>query len=154
MPLISPAFPEFRRWLHEAVDRQKVHDMIEGSNFVFFFKRGKEVFGAPEESRLTFAKIKNPDEDLPSGWTEEATFMALNLSKAIQGEMVRSIFRKKDLKEITIMDKDEAIKKVSDEAVNLPHNKKKLDGKIHVVFKDRKPEHPDKATNMKKLGEK
>jgi hypothetical protein len=111
----SPGFSSFRELIDkwdEAVDRQQIQDMIEGNNFVFFFKKKDEVFGAPEESRLTFAKMKNPDEDTPKEWAKDATFAAINFNRAIQGEKVKSVFGFDDLKEIEVVERDEAIEKL------------------------------------------
>ena len=41
-----------------------------------------KIYGAPEGSRVTFAKMRDPDdEDNTPGWLKEANFMATNLTK-------------------------------------------------------------------------
>lgn len=73
--------------------------------FVMFFKRGEDFFGAPEESRIVFAKLKQPDAEDGAKWQDEARFLALNLLTNSQ-----SVFGLPDLKNLQILDAD----KVSD----------------------------------------
>ena len=128
--MLSPGFSDFRELIDkwdEAVDRQQIQDMIEGNNFVFFFKRKNEVFGAPEESRLTFAKMKTPDEDTPEEWAKDATFAAINFNRALQGERVKSIFGQNDLREIKVIERDEAVNLLVKQAGGMPNKNIKKD---------------------------
>jgi hypothetical protein len=108
----SPAFSTFRDLLDiwdENLKLEKIKTMIDG-NLVLFFNKDNEYFGCPEESRLVFAKIKSPDEDDAASWADEAGFLALNLSRALEGEdeePPKKLFYKKDLDDIKIMDKEE-----------------------------------------------
>ena len=138
--------------MKEAVDRDQIKDRIEGNNFVFFFRRGQEIFGSTEESRLVFARMKRPDKDLPSGWVQEASFVAVNFDKALGGEKVRSIFNHKDLKSIEILDKDSAYKALCEKASKLPQDKKPI--KKDLKEPKEPGEAPEKAANMDTLGEK
>jgi hypothetical protein len=113
----SPGFSNFRdlmdMWdieLAEGEFNGKIKSLIDGRGLILFFKKGDDVFGCDEDSRVLFAKMKNPkdDEDLPKNWDDDASFMANNLSRAIRGESTQSIFSKKDLKEIKVIDKEEA----------------------------------------------
>jgi hypothetical protein len=156
MKLKSPAFSNFRYWMDvwdEAVDNNRIKELIEGNNFVFFFKYNKEIFGAPEESRLTFAKMKNPDKDMPTGWAKEANFMALNFNKALQGDTVRAIFNIKDINSIEILSQEQAEKDLTKVADQIPQDKKKYSTRI-IMVPSQKTNEPDKAFNMKNLGEK
>lgn len=117
----SPSFSSFRHLMDlwdEAVDRSQIEEMIDGNNFVFFFKSKGDVYGAPEGSRLVFAKMKNP-EDEPSGWLEEASFSAINFNKALSGERVKSIFTAKNLEEIDVIEKDKAVDELTKAAKNI-----------------------------------
>ena len=75
-----------------------------------------------EGARVTFAQIKNPVDDLPDGWDDEATFMATNLSSLVSGSPVQSVFGKKDLSEIKVLDNEDAyrhlLKRVKKEGVH------------------------------------
>src|SRR5688500_371994 len=89
----SPAFSKFRALMDTCdayVELQEKRDEI-GSHLdrrgcIMFFKRGDDIFGAPEESRLMFAKMKSPDDDVSDQWRQEAKFLAVNLLQAIIGQ--------------------------------------------------------------------
>lgn len=73
--------------------------------FVFFFKKDKNYYGADESSRVIFARMKNPDKDSGASWRKNASFSAINLKDSKQ-----YIFNYSDLKSIKIIDKEEAEK--------------------------------------------
>jgi len=100
---------DFRSWFeaHEA-KKQKVSSLIDGHGLIMFFTRGADLFGAPEESRMVFAKMKTPDEETTTGWGDEANFAAFDLLKALTGDKVENLFGKKDLSKIKVIDKDKA----------------------------------------------
>jgi uncharacterized protein YozE (UPF0346 family) len=107
----SPGFSKFRElmdvWDEYLVENEidsRVNELI--APFVFFFKKENDIYGAGEDSRVVFAKMKHPDNDLPSGWKEEANFTAHNLKKSVGGEPSQNVFGSKDLKKIKILDKD------------------------------------------------
>lgn len=77
---------------------------------IFFFKQGKEYFAATEDGRMIFAKLKNPDEDTPKQWLEEASFLAFNLGK--DGAVSQRIFYKKDISGLKVVDKEEVEEKL------------------------------------------
>jgi hypothetical protein len=79
------------------------------ANISFFFKKGGEIFGAPEESRLAFARMKHPEPE-EKVWAKDANFSAIDLQKAIGGETTQRLFSNKDLAEIKILEKDDAFK--------------------------------------------
>ena len=89
--------------------RNQIAMMVEGQNFVLFFTHNGNVFGTHEPHRVTFARMKSPDEETPAGWIEEANFMAVNLSKTITGQPTQQIFKAKDLKDIDIVPDKEAV---------------------------------------------
>lgn len=116
----SPGFSSFRHLIDEwdvycAEEdlKDKIHSLVEGPSFVFFFKKGDIVYGAPEESRVTFARMKTDDKDMPEGWEEEATFMAINLTKVVRNDPgAQTVFSYKDIKKIKVLDKKQAYKKL------------------------------------------
>lgn len=77
--------------------------------YLFFFKKDGEIFGAPEESRLVYARLKNPDED--ESWVEDADFSAFDLKAELNGETKQKIFNKKDINSIEIVNPEE-LKKI------------------------------------------
>ena len=119
----SPAFSSFRylmdlydEVLEEEAKENKVRSLLDGH--ILFFKKKAGIFGAPEESRVTFARLKNPEEDDVSGFQDEATFMALNLLDALTGKSSQSLFGFKDLPDIKVLDRDECEKILLKKAAN------------------------------------
>jgi hypothetical protein len=111
----SPAFSSFRYLIDcwdsicaEKAQISLVHQLLDNQEFVFFFKFDDSVFGAPEESRIMYAKMKHPDEEMVGKWKREANFVAINLDEIIQGHGTQRVFDAKDLKKIKVIDKEEA----------------------------------------------
>ena len=107
----SPGFSKFRElmdvwdgYLIENEMDSRVNELL--APFVFFFKKGKEIYGAGEDGRVVFAKMKHPDDDLPPQWKTEASFSAHDLRKTIAGEPAQHVFTHKDLKQIKVVDKE------------------------------------------------
>jgi hypothetical protein len=108
LPQFSAFRNELSRWdeAAEKIDiRNKIKAMLGDNDFVFFFKKDKNYFGAPEEGRLVFARMKHPEPD-DKGWVKDANFGALNLNKALEGEKTESLFGEKDLDKIEVMDQE------------------------------------------------
>ena len=84
--------------------------IIEDNDLVFFFTKDKTIYGAPETSRITFAKMKNSNKD-EKQWRKDATFSAYNLQNK---ENQESIFNYNDLDKIKVIDKEIVEKKIND----------------------------------------
>jgi hypothetical protein len=130
--------------------------MIDNGDYVLLFKKGDDLFGGGEDSRVVFAKMKDPkDEDAPSGWAEEASFSADNLIKKLKGEPAQHVFEKDDLKEIKIMDRDDVVDELHKEAEKLGSDAFKKP-KMHILdlsklFQMHKD--PDEAPNFVRADE-
>lgn len=97
----------FRNFIKEDGDKQRaISDVLDGRNLILFFKKGEGIYGAPEDSRVVFARMKSPDEETPEGWGDDANFVALDLLKALVGQNSQSVFGQKDLEDINVLDKD------------------------------------------------
>jgi hypothetical protein len=138
----------------EAADqmaKDQIKSILDGGDFVLFFKKGKELFAGPENSRVVFATMKNPDDETPESWAKEANFSAIDLNKALEGMMVKRMFGYKDLKDIEVMD-SEAIQKL------LVKKADKMNAKINLikVIKDLPDDEdePGEPPNMDRIGEK
>jgi hypothetical protein len=122
--------------------KNKVRRLVDGENFILFFQKNGEIYGAPEESRVVFAKMKNPDKDTPDGWIDDANFIAINLMRAMLGDKITQIFSNKDLKTIKVLDKDS----IEDLLMKEPSKKKDAnlqikqspEGKGMIKLKDKK----------------
>lgn len=117
----SPAFSSFRKlmdiWDETASKEKKskekkqsrVKSIIDGQNLIMFFKKGNGIFGAPEESRIVFARMKNPnDEEMPEDWANDANFNAYDLAQTLNGNSTENLFSMNDLPEIDVITRDEA----------------------------------------------
>lgn len=124
----SLGFSKFRELL-DLWDMKKesleTKSLIEDNELVFFFKKDNKIFGANENNRLTFAKIKNPDKKEES-WADEATFSALDLENK---ELNKLIFSKKDLNSIKVISQEEAEKELNKKGkkIQLPSEQEKID---------------------------
>jgi len=121
--MLSPYGNEFRG-LMNIWDRQRLIEdihakknrikaLIEGGPLILFLKHkdSGDIFGADEDSRVVFARMKHPSKDEPPEWADEASFMVNNMSKLLNGEADHnSIFGKKDLSKLDVLeDKDSLI---------------------------------------------
>jgi len=116
--LDSPRFSNFRELMDiwdEEVASDKLGNLLDSLGLIMFFEKDKEVFGAGEDSRVIFAKLKNPDDDLPSGWDEEANFSAYNLSKMLRGESAHHVFDKEAADNLDVIDREDAYDKLRKE---------------------------------------
>lgn len=100
------------RWLLETEASKRLKHLFDGHGLILFFKKGKDYFGATEDGRMVFARMKNPDDETPVGWGEEANFTAFNLGKLARGEHGLHVFDQDDLKKIKVVDEDEAAEAV------------------------------------------
>jgi hypothetical protein len=87
----------FKNWLEskEKINLQNILD-----NLILFFTKGRNIYGAPEESRVIFARMKDPDENL-----DDAQFAAFDLLKALLGQESQHIFGMNDLDNIHVKDR-------------------------------------------------
>lgn len=94
----------------------KAKVLLEDNGLVFFFKKDKNLYGATENNRLIFARMKNPDKE-DKEWAKEASFTALDLENK---ELSKNIFTKKDLEKIEIIDQESAEKQLQKKGKNIP----------------------------------
>jgi len=152
---LRSAQPKFRKWLALDEDAQeRVNALIDQSGHILFFKKDGDVFGATEDSRVIFAKIKNPDDDMPEDWENEASFSADNLNKRIRGEPGQHVFCKEDFKKMEIIDREDAVKSLKKEAEKA--GDKTSDTKFHVLNLSKlfHQKDPDEAPNFVRADEK
>jgi hypothetical protein len=98
----------FKTWL-EKRDKVILHeDHVQKilDDYIFFFKHGKEIYGADEGSRIIFSKMKEG----VGTWMKEANFSAVDLKKKLKNEDSQRVFGQKDLKDIKVLDNKEVQK--------------------------------------------
>jgi hypothetical protein len=115
----SEAFADFHammdRWdMYCAFQEQedRLNDILDKHELILFFTKGKDLYGAPEDSRVIFAKLKADDDDDPMmpNFRQEAQFRAVNLFKAMSGEEgLERVFNLKDIPELKVVDREKAI---------------------------------------------
>ncbi len=153
----SPGFSKFRSlmdiwdsYLLEQDNENTIKSLIDNNGLIMFFKKDDEYFGAGEDGRIVFAKIKSQDDDMPDGWEEDATFTACNLSKATEGQVSQHVFGNKDMKKLKIVDQEEVIKNLKDKASD---SGKKITS-IKILPKEDEPKQDrDKAPNFTRTDE-
>ena len=115
----APAFSAFRE-LMETWDkhcllqekRDEINNMLNSHGMSLFFKHSGNIFGAPEDGRIIFAKLKSDEEEEP-GFKDQAHFIAMNLLKSMMGEdPSESMFSLKDIPQIQVCDRDEVVEKI------------------------------------------
>lgn len=118
----STDIPDFRDlmegweyFLEVKKQEDRLNELLDKHQITLFFTKGKDLFGAPESSRVIFAKLKTNDEDDPMqpNFRQEARFPAINLFRSMSGdpdEAVQSVFGLKDLPKLKVCDREDAVK--------------------------------------------
>jgi len=55
-------------------EQSQLDTILNGNNFVLYFKKDGAIYGTPEEGRVTFARMKQPLDDTPKGWAKRSFF--------------------------------------------------------------------------------
>lgn len=142
----SPHFSNFRELMdlwNEAEPALNIKTILESNGLVLFFKKDKKIYGAPEQSRLVFARMKNPEDESDKEWGKEANFSAYDLEDSSDGKFKKVMFDFKDLKEIEIVDQEKAEKLLA-----------KKNKKMPEIDEEDEEEDSNKAHNMINMGEK
>ncbi len=147
----TPVGAEFRDWIDKwdahcevANKESQIKTLVDGQNFVLFFKRNGDIFGTHEPHRVTFARMKNPDDDIDDGWLKEASFMAVNLSSAISGSPQQEIFQSKNIDSLKIIDKDTAYKELAKQAGDTSSQHIKQGAKAVSTITQQQDDDPNK----------
>lgn len=113
----SPAFSNFR----ELIDKwDNSFKLFKESDLCLFFKKDGILYGATETSRITYARMKNPESKEDESWKKEASFTAYDLEKSGDKEKVRRPFSLSDLDEIVPISQEQAEKEMEKKGKKLP----------------------------------
>lgn len=149
-----PKSTGFRKWLHITEDaKEKIESMIDEGEYILFFKKGGDIFAASEDSRVAFAKMKNPDADMPRNWEEEASFTADNMDKMLRGEPGQHVFSKKDINEMKVMDREKVIEELGEKAQSLGDDAFPRKGIKFIDIRSLFHHDPDQAPNFVQANE-
>ena len=123
-------------------EQSQLDTILNGNNFVLYFKKDGAIYGTPEEGRVTFARMKQPLDDTPKGWAKEASFTAINISDALEGKESETVIAYDDLDKLKVIGEDEVRRKLKD--------KGDKDAKVDLSRND----DPNIPPNMTKVDEK
>lgn len=107
-------FSEFRGLMDKWDEARRV---ILESELCLFFRKGGKVYGAGESSRITFARMKNPESKEDKEWRKDATFSAYDLEK---GSDSMNIFSSADIPDIEVIDEKDAQRALKKKGKALP----------------------------------
>jgi|688.fasta_scaffold08426_6 hypothetical protein len=105
-------------YLLENDNETTIKNIIDQHGLIMFFKKDNEYFGCGEDGRIVFAKMKNPDDDMPESWEDDASFTATNLSKMVKGEPSQQVFNKKSMKNLKVVDGDKVVEQLKNDATD------------------------------------
>ena len=128
----SPCFSSFRSLMDmwdKCLEENKIDELIKSQNLIFFFKKGKNIYGGTEENRVMFARMKDKsDKSPPLSLDEKPTFSAINIEKLINSLpglthvnakdgstwKLEKTFSEEDIKKIKIIDLEKIKEKLSE----------------------------------------
>lgn len=110
-------FSEFRELMDKWDEARRL--MLE-SELCLFFKKGGRLYGTAEAGRITFARMKNPENDEDKAWRKEATFTAYDLEDTSKGEEKTSVFGLADLPDISTVSEERAKKMLKKSGKEMP----------------------------------
>ena len=124
----SLGFSSFRQLLDQWDEVQvntalidQIRQAMDGHGLCFYFIKDDGVFGGPEDSRVSFARMKHPD---PEEGLEDGDFLGLGLDDILSGNIVQRLFGKNDIDDLQIIDQDTAA-----EHITKKHKSKKKEKK-------------------------
>jgi hypothetical protein len=124
-------FREFMMTLAEEDRQDRIQSVVNSPNMVLFFTKDSVVYGAPEDSRVVFARLKSKGGEDGEKWKKDADFLAINLSSLLSDDKIsHSIMGRKDLKKIKVIDKEEVERRLIKE----PKTSKKQTKVISIVL--------------------
>lgn len=113
----SPWFSDFRQLMDKW---DKSSKLFEENDLCLFFKKDGILYGATETSRITYARMRNPESKEDETWRKEATFTAYDLEKSADGTKVKSIFNTEDAEKLIPIDQERAEKELEKKGKKIP----------------------------------
>jgi hypothetical protein len=123
---------DWDEYLEEENRTNRIRTLVDNPNLVLFFVKGKDVHGAPEDSRVIFARMKSKGDEDGEAWKKDADFLAVNLSACIRGNTSRTLLGKKDLAKMKVIDKEKAFKLLS----KMPQQKSDKPNVISIIAQE------------------
>jgi hypothetical protein len=122
---MSPSFSSFR----ELMDKWDASKRIfEESDLCMFFKRDGRVYGVTEPGRITFARMKNPENKEDLAWKKDASMVIYDLERAAEDmDAAKSVVSGDDISELEPISQEKAEKILKKKGVELPAVKEEDD---------------------------
>lgn len=87
-----------------------IQRLIDGNELIFFFKKGKELFGATEEGRMAFAVMNDKSED--NKLKDEVRVHAVNITKSIDGEKSEASLSREQMSGVKVLEREDVEKAI------------------------------------------
>ena len=97
-------FRELMNLWEQSSNPMKAKAMIEENGLIMIFKKDGKIYGTPESGRVAYARMQDG---------EDADFMAFDLNAAMEGKKLQIVLGQKDLKDIKIINQEQAEKELS-----------------------------------------
>lgn len=100
------------RWAEIQEDKDlmsQIRQGIDQKGLCFFFLSPDGVFGGPEDSRMSFARMRHPDEDEADMASD---FLGISLNDILTGGSTERVFGKPDIDNLQVLDIDSAVEKI------------------------------------------
>jgi hypothetical protein len=117
----SSRFYSFREFMDMCLKESKIDELVKSQNLIFFFKKGKNIYGGTEENRVMFARMKDKsDKSPPLSLSEKPTFSAINIKRLINKhaeddlQKIEKTFSEEDVDKMKIIDIKEIKEKLSE----------------------------------------
>jgi hypothetical protein len=114
---VKKVFSEFRDLMDRWDEARRL--MLE-NDLCLFFKKDGRLYGATEVGRITFARMKNPENDEDRAWRKEASFTAYDLEDTSKGEEKTSVFGLADLPDIKTVSEEKARRMLKKSGKEMP----------------------------------
>jgi hypothetical protein len=118
----STRFYSFRNFMDICLKESKIDELVKSQDLIFFFKKGKNIYGGTEENRVMFARMKDKsDKGPPLSLDEKPTFSAINIKRLIDRHAeddstskLEKTFSEEDVDKMKIIDIKEIKEKLSE----------------------------------------
>ena len=94
--------------------------LFEENDLCLFLKKDGVIYGATEDSRITFARMKNPESKEDKDWAKEASLAVYDLEKSQDGKKVMALMGSDDVKGLVPMDLEEVERELKKKGKSIP----------------------------------
>lgn len=110
---MCPSFYSFKDFFNFEENNE-----LEQNDLCIFFKKNGSVYGATEEGRITYARIKNPESKEDVSWKKDAVLILYDLEK--ESEDKRIMIKSSEISKFHLINQDEAEKILKKKGKKMP----------------------------------